>query len=680
MTPDNGNMTQRSLLLDDPDSKTKSPLLSVLYARSEDTGVFDRDSLFGGFTSMRALTYSASIPMIMGLLRDYDYERFECIFGHGGILGREPRQIIHFQQQIDERLSRGFVAIAGVSPGRREILHDRVADGRARFFVVKDAIAHAKIYLLERDGMRRIVVGSANLSERAFSGKQPETLVVFDDDEEAWDHYNRMFDTIRNEASDEIPLPKEKITTAEIEVLDTPVMSDISGTLVIEAGLPEESHFIAPVQIERIERVAAVFDPRISAAVPPLRNGRQVITPEVKKEITRVRLVKSVEDAESRYFSFDRVNRTANLSGGKFELEWNEELVVSDAKLMLNYFGNYEGNFEGNVSALQRDYFTLMCWLYFSPFICDVRSLALLQDDDVIRCPSFAIVFGKSGCGKTSLIDTLTTSMFGFTPLVDKGSFTRAQLRGLQHAYRRLPVVFDDISKRAFSNYGVDMIKNESHPEVSEYPGFVLSMNSNEQQSFPDEVVRRSLLIYTTTAFPPYNEALRQRLHSQVTEIRRGLTGHLYRRYLSETSDKLDTERFPDDWLRLSSEVLSGILSQSVKDIPEWCSPVSWVDFAEKRYDRIKVRLRNLLRKDAFIDKKNSGSDGWTIDGDSVIVWESRDAFGRSGFSWEDVPSTLIDLDASGPGRTVLHRSNVEEFTNTPVRVPGGWWKRTFRQ
>ena len=108
MNPDNGKMTQRSLLLDDPESKTKSPLLSVLYARSEDTGLFDRDSLFGGFTSMRALTYSASIPMIMGLLRDYDYESFECIFGHGGILGREPRQIIHFQQQIDERLSRGL--------------------------------------------------------------------------------------------------------------------------------------------------------------------------------------------------------------------------------------------------------------------------------------------------------------------------------------------------------------------------------------------------------------------------------------------------------------------------------------------------------------------------------------------------------------------------------------------
>ncbi len=56
-------------------------------------------------------------------------------------------------------------------------MFDRVAANKARFFVVKDKIAHAKIYLLERDDMRRVIVGSANLSEAAFSGRQAETLI-----------------------------------------------------------------------------------------------------------------------------------------------------------------------------------------------------------------------------------------------------------------------------------------------------------------------------------------------------------------------------------------------------------------------------------------------------------------------------------------------------------------------
>jgi len=83
--------------------------------------------------------------------------------------------------------------------------------------VLRKSIAHAKLYLLSGPGARhRVIIGSANLSERAFSGKQPETLVVFDDDDAAWKHYNRMFDSIRDEASDAIPLPEEKITAAEI--------------------------------------------------------------------------------------------------------------------------------------------------------------------------------------------------------------------------------------------------------------------------------------------------------------------------------------------------------------------------------------------------------------------------------------------------------------------------------
>ena len=121
----------------------------------------------------------------------------------------------------------------------------------------------------------------------------------------------------------------------------------------------------------------------------------------------------------------------------------DDEAVRTDANVLTQYFANFEGAFEGDVCQLRRDYFVLMAWLYFSPFICDMRSLALLRDTDVIRYPLFAIVFGKAHCGKASLVDTLMTSMFGKAVPVDKRYFTTARLRGLQHAYRRFPVFFD---------------------------------------------------------------------------------------------------------------------------------------------------------------------------------------------------------------------------------------------
>ena len=666
-TPEpNGDTASQSILkLDDGSG------LRVVNARFLSERQFDW-SLFESYDQLRVLTYSASVNAIVRMLDNYSFNSFECVFGYEGTL-RDIKNILAFQKVVvgDTR-----AAIMGLKDDRHVHILEKVHAGQARFRVLRKAIAHAKIYLLSHtDGRNRVIVGSANLSEQAFSGRQSETLVVFDDDEEAWAHYNRMYQTIRDSASDEIKLPEDRITKAEIEIPDTPVLSDISGTLIIEAPKPAESHTTMPVQIQRVEKVAAVLAPRLSAAAPAISNGIQRITPKVKREISRIKLVKSAEEADNRYFSIDRTNRTASLSGELFPLEWDPRLVERDAKLILEYFQSYEGAFEGDVSRLQRDYFILASWLYFSPFICDMRSLALLQDSDVIRYPSFAIVFGKSNCGKTTLVDTLMTSMFGIAHTLDKRSFTTSQLRGLQYGYKRFPVVFDDIGRNAFNRHGRDMIKNELHPDTEEHPGFILSMNA-EPQSFPDEIVKRSLMIYTTTALPAHNEELRQKLQGRIQEMRRTLTGHLYRRYLTEVMALFDKDRLPPDWLALSSGVISAILAESITGTPpKWLDSVTWLSYAEKRYDRVKARLKNLLRKSAYAKGEGETPNGWTADGDRIIVWEPRDAFGRRGFDWDDVPSTLIDEDASSGGRTVLNRKSLEEFLGTRLSLERPWWK-----
>ena len=454
------------------------------------------------------------------------------------------------------------------------------------------------------------------------------------------------------------------------------MLSDDSATVIIEAPDPAEVEVSAPVQIQRIEKVAAVLKPRLAAAIPTFRSGKQRITPVVRSELIRIRLVKSTNEEDNRYFSIDRSTNRAVLSGKDFPLDWDTSAVRTDARLLLDFFGNYEGAFEGDVPALQRDYFTFMAWLYFSPLICDLRSLAHLRDSDVVRYPSFAIIFGKSNCGKTSLVDTLTTSMFGRSHTVDKRGFTTAQLRGLQHAYRRHPVVFDDVGKRAFNQHGKDMIKDEMPPSVAEYPGFVLSMNA-EPHSFPDEIAKRSMMIYTTTALPAHKEGLRQSLQGDVQQIRKGLIGHLYRRYLSEVMTRMEEDRLPQDWLSVSSSVLGDILAEAAEGVPpHWCGEVTWLDYADKRYDRVRDRVLALLRPPAYTKRESEGPTGWTTEGDTVIVWEQRDAFGRRAFDWDDLPSTLIDEAASGGDRTVLHRRNLESFLGRPLRSKERWWRR----
>ena len=631
--------------------------------------------LFQGFDSLRVLTYSASIPAIVKMLDKFGFESFECIFGYEGTL-RDIKDVLAFQKVVvgDTR-----AAIMGLSDRRHAYILEKVRAGQASFRVLRSHVAHAKLYLLENrnDGRNRVIVGSANLSERAFSGKQPETLVKFDDDPQAWAHYLRMYQNIKDASSDEIPLPPERIVSAEIEIEEVPAVADQHSTLVIDRPSEEAGSTRIPIQIERIEKVVAAIGPRLAPVSPIFRNGKQEITPLVKREISRIRIVKSVEDADHRYLSINRAEGKAILSGEEFALNWEADQVSSDAELLLNYFSNYEGAFEGDVGRLQRDYFILWSWLYFSPFICDMHSRATFLGEDVIRYPSFAIVFGKSNCGKTTLVDTLMTSMFSKSTPVDKRSFTLQKLRALQQAYKRYPVVFDDIGRRAFSNYGRDIIKDPP-PPVEEYPGFVLSMNA-EPTAFPDEIVKRSLMIYTTTALPPHKEELRQQLHSRIRAVRDGLSGHIFRRYLTEIIGRLEQDSLPDDWLYLSSSVLSGILAENSPGMvaPAWCQPQSWLGYAEKRYDRVKARLNDLLRPSAMMKNEGDFPNGWLIDGQRVIVLEQRDAFGRRGFDWDDVPSTLIDEDASGGARTVLHRNSLEGFLgrNLAPRRKFFFWK-----
>ncbi len=206
------------------------------------------------------------------------------------------------------------------------------------------------------------------------------------------------------------------------------------------------------------------------------------------------------------------------------------------------------------------------------------------------------------------------------------------------------------------------MIKDEVPPLVAEYPCFVLSMNQ-ELKAFTDQIVKRSLMIYTTTALPSYKESLRHELHVKVQEVRGGLSTNLYREYLKRILAQLDDTPLPDDWLEFSSTILSGLIADLLEESPpKWCASIRWNDYAEKRHGRVKAQVDHLLRPATRMKGEGHKPTGWMLEGDNVIVIEQTDTFGRREFQWENVPSTLIDDNASVGGRTVLNRPQLEEF------------------
>ena len=68
-------------------------------------------------------------------------------------------------------------------------LAERVENGTLHLFVARDILSHEKIYLLSaKDGRKRVIMGSANMSAAAFEGRQRENICYMDGDE-AFDWY-----------------------------------------------------------------------------------------------------------------------------------------------------------------------------------------------------------------------------------------------------------------------------------------------------------------------------------------------------------------------------------------------------------------------------------------------------------------------------------------------------------
>ncbi|HEX6141951.1 MAG TPA: phospholipase D family protein, partial [Geminicoccaceae bacterium] len=142
--------------------------------------------LFQGFGSLKALTFSASVPAILDVAALFD--DVEITFGSERVLSRELAALEHATAASGYRFTDAladqkafierFVRPALSRRGTR--LLERVQDGSLRFRLLRAAPSHAKLYLLAGEDRFRAIAGSANLSLAAFSGRQRETFFVAD--------------------------------------------------------------------------------------------------------------------------------------------------------------------------------------------------------------------------------------------------------------------------------------------------------------------------------------------------------------------------------------------------------------------------------------------------------------------------------------------------------------------
>jgi hypothetical protein len=633
--------------------------LNVVYSHFQQNEPFS-PTLFTGFSSLRVLTYTASIPMIVHMLNQF--ETIECVFGYEGILANLAL-ILASQRLICEQLA---TAIKGLEDPRKRTILEHVYQGKARFYVVKGAIAHSKLYLLESPTRKLVLTGSANWSWRAFCGKQYEELIAYENDEQAWTYFERRYRQIRERATSAIST--QTLTTEAVLIEDVPLIQEAQASK-LEEGITVFVHtptssVSLPQVMHTVERISGQYKAAVQTVTSAARNGQVHLTAEQAHKV--VHLVKNrkrqgQEEEEPTWLSINREERTLLLTGKELSLTPSWEEVQSDVQCLIEYFEKFREGFVGDIAQHQRDYFLFLCWFYCSPFMCDFRNEAISQQNYLFDFPQFAVLYGRSNCGKSELVKTLMRSMLGYYVFVDKGRFTRTQLQDLREVRRRFPVAFDDIDKKHFTEHATDLIKDEGY-QRDEYPTFTLSMNA-EDHSFSSEVYKRCLMIYTRASLPGSNVTAARTLYKSVASIQQRLTTALYREYLRRMLDRMMMRPLPSDMLQCSSEIITALFAEATAaPLPHWCRSLTIDDYQGRAYDKVRAELRQLYANNPSIWKVQRYTIVLTVPGNSKELHRI-------------IPDWIME-EGSKAGTIILDRAQLESFLQ--MSFHRSWFSRLF--
>ena len=537
--------------------------------------------LFSGFDTLHAITYSSGIDFVYQLIDLF--EDAEILFGCDEVISYSLQEVMAYQCKMVERMR-------STASKMKLDLVSRIDNGTLRFFVARSVLSHEKLYLLSgKDGRKRVIMGSANLSRSAFGGYQRENICYLDGDT-AYDWYWDCYCQLREDCTDQIA--KETLLLADNgeHLEELPIARTIKAkkALVLQPTeeAKEEVRFVLDVK-----NLAGKFAPSVPK---PDKKGKLMLSPEKMKTIRRQVVATQTKEKElqSEYPQLEVFpdEKIVRLNGVELDLHPPKEEIQNDVSLFLKYMEGYE-KFHGDVTGMQRRYFEFANWFFCTPFMACMRDMAVRYNQNLLPYPVFGLVYGQSKAGKTSFLETLLKMMIGQKTKISAPDFTRSSIEGLKRTVKGAPIIVDDLTNTRFNQHAIETIKNDDFGVADgllHYPAVVISANEDVKAVAP-EVIRRTVICRVQAGLTN-TEVMRS---SVVRTVQREVGTAFYREYLRRmleiTSDLLEEMKSDEvesapDILAASSQVLTEVfLKYSEVPSPDYIRPLTLEDyFSEK--------------------------------------------------------------------------------------------------
>lgn len=659
--------------------------LNVIFPQRSEILPFTLD-MFKGYERFRAATYTPSIPAVAELLKIADWEDFRVLFGNEEItVASEAATVLTLQAIIEKVAVGGFVA-AAFEDDRKRTVADALADGTARFYTMNGGVSHNKIYLLDGERGRRALSGSANLSLTALNGRQSEILFAWDDDEFIWDALSGLWDGLAARAP--MPMDLSALTRKNgavvkpariVDVDDFPALRQVKkeGEAVIYTVEPDDfAGGVAGLALsaKTLERGAgAVLRQHAKGGGGVPVTIRMAKVQAIKRDLTRVNAGEKTDEWKTHLIRKPGVGFI--FKDGVVERPTDSEGAARDAFTIRQYFRGFDNGFGANASVMQRVYFGLMGWLYFSPFLWEIKSaLAMSGGGEHSLVKMMAVCYGESNCGKTNLIEFLMSSMLGQHPGLSNVHFTAQSWRTQRERTGIYPLFYDDVQANRFAggrSPSGDTIAKEYdflYTQMEQYPGTIVSTN-NDARSFTDAVRKRAVFFFASATLPISDKDANDRGMKEMRVIKNAIRQNFYAEYLHRMAaivDALNSETIVDfDYMRESTALIIEMMRENLsggETLPAWASaPLSNADVFQQHLDEVRGTVANRLRSEHMTKDDPPPPNHWRMRReDNQVIVGVEDA--RQALAENVYPDDILVRQHSHGGILVLDAKRLLAF------------------
>ncbi|MBQ3335479.1 MAG: phospholipase D family protein [Eubacteriaceae bacterium] len=650
--------------------------LSVVKATFDSAETMKWQEIFDGFDHLQVITFSSGMDFAARLLAMFDDA--EIIFGCEGVLNTDIATVMAMQQEIIYALTENKSV---------EAVREKMEEGHLNLYLSKDVKSHEKIFCLKSDdGRTRVVTGSANMSASAFMGFQRENIIIYDD-EKAYDYYSERFETFKASCASELD-----IKTLKACLVDRDYLSDhpeelpiIKGTKGIDGVLIEptrEEDHNESVIVANIKNTADEIKPLLSK--PKKDDGKLYFSKDNLKIYCRKRKGESQVKKTTRNrlpkLHLDYDTHTVSFNEKPYNMTPDGESVKSDMMYLTRYLDSLDA-FYGDSSRAKEDYYQFLNWYFSSPFYPYLRQVAHLNNYDILGFPEVGIIYGDSNGGKTTFVKLLSKMLSGVKVKPNASSdFTRTNIDTLKMNCEGLPIYFDDLDKKQFSNHSDSVIKNDDWGIAENqihYPA--LAITTNKLPSLDAAISKRAIgcriniridkekgIKYAKTI----NESLERIGNAFFSEYARRMF-----HAVSEMAEMMKTSEddyFPDVFA-VSSQTLCDIFAEYMEkeDIPDYVRPLSHSDYFGE-----KVIGKNAIEK--IVRAWESEPEQFTVDKKKnrlIYTYPDGANYYELRYIKDELPPRL---DAQTHSRTLdMDLKAAEDFFELRFKRPS-FWERLF--